>query len=105
VLDEQAATALGRDYRPPFLRYLAHRDEAGLRSAYELGRQAITRNVGLLALVRIHNDVFLEVLATANTLDAADDIARAASCFLVEALAAFEMTHRAFPTRRRGADR
>ena len=99
MLDEQA-TALRRDYRPPFLRYLTRQDEAGLRSAYELGRQAIIRNVGLLALVRIHNDVFLEVLATARTPEAAEDIAHAACCFLIEALAPFEMTQRALPTRR-----
>jgi hypothetical protein len=95
--DERAR--LERDYRPPFLRYLARQDEAGLRSAYELGRQALIRDVGLLGLVRIHNDVFLDVLGTARTLEAAGGIARAASCFLFEALASFEMTQRAFPRR------
>lgn len=87
-------TALRRDYAPPFLAYLAHENEAGLRSAYELGRQAMSQSIGLLGLVRVHNDVFLDVMRTAQTPKAAEDIARAASEFLFEALAPFEMMQR-----------
>ena len=68
----------------------------GLRSAYELGRVAMRCSVGLLDLVRIHNEVFLEAMATARTPESAQDVARAASTFLVEALSSFEMTQRGF---------
>lgn len=87
---------LRRDYTPPFLAYLTTQDEVGLRSAYELGRVAMRRSVGILDLVRIHNEVFLEAIGTAPTPEAARDVARAASTFLVEALASFEMTQRGF---------
>ena len=90
---------LRRDYRPRLLAYLTNQDEGGRRSAYELGRQAPTHGVGLLVLVRVHNEVFLEVIATARTADAAEQVARAASSFLFEALSSFEMTQRAFSER------
>lgn len=98
-MSSEAEARLLLDYRPPFLAYLAHQDEAGLRAAYELGRQAVGRHVGLLGLVRIHNQVFLEVIDTVRTPDAARETAQDASSFLFEALAPFEMTHRAFPGR------
>ena len=85
-----------RNYRPPFLSYLVRGDEAGLRAAYELGRQALSLEVGLLGLVTVHNEVFLEVLAAERTAESALRTARAASAFLVEALASFEMTQRGF---------
>ncbi len=97
----EAETRLLLDYRPPFLAYLARQDEGGLRAAYELGRRAMGRHVGLLGLVRIHNQVFLDVIATARSPEAAAETARAASSFLFEALAPFEMTQRSLP--RRGA--
>ena len=88
--------ALRRDYVPPFLSYLAHQDEAGLRAAYELGRRAMSSGIGLIDLVRIHNEALSEVLPTARTVAEAGDLAHAASVFLVEALASFEMAQRGF---------
>jgi hypothetical protein len=85
-----------RDYTPRFLAFLARDDEAGLRAAYELGRRALGEDVGLLGLVRAHNEVFLEVLGTARSAEEASRIAAAASSFLLEAVASFEMTQRAF---------
>jgi hypothetical protein len=85
-----------RDYTPPFLSYLVREDEAGLRSAYELGRAAMSRGVGLMGLVTVHNEVFLDVLSAERTVASATQVARAACAFLVEALASFEMTQRGF---------
>ena len=87
---------LRRDYVPPFLSYLANHDEAGLRAAYELGRQAMSRGIGLLDLVRIHNEALSDVLPTARSVAEAADLALAASVFLVEALGSFEMAQRGF---------
>jgi hypothetical protein len=87
---------LRRDYRPPFLSYLTNLDERGLTAAYELGRRAMLRRLGLLELVRVHNEVYVEVVSDARTLSEAQGLARAASAFLLEALAPFEMTQRGF---------
>jgi hypothetical protein len=86
----------GRDYAPAFLQYLSEGGERGRRAAYELGRRAISERLSILDLARIHHGVLLEVLKTQQTAQELEDIARAASEFLVEALAVFEMTHRGF---------
>jgi hypothetical protein len=88
-----------RDYAPAFLQYLSARDEPGRKVAYELGRRAIRERLSLLDLARIHHSVLLEVLKTHRTSQELEVIARAASEFLVEALAVFEMTHRGFTER------
>jgi Phosphoserine phosphatase RsbU, N-terminal domain len=87
---------LRRDYRPPFLSYLTHLDERGLSAAYDLGRRAMLRRLGLLELVRVHNEVYVEVMSEARDLSEAQALAKAASAFLLEALAPFEMTQRGF---------
>ena len=85
-----------RDYAPAFLQYLAEGGEPGRRTAYELGRRAISERLSILELARIHHTVLLEVLKTHRTSNELEHIARAASEFLVEALAVFEMTNRGF---------
>lgn len=87
---------LRRDYAPLLLKYLARQDEAGLRSAYELGREAMSRSVGLLEVVRVHNETYLEVMSTVREVHEAQEVARAASAFLLELIAAFEMAQRGF---------
>ncbi len=85
-----------RDYAPAFLQYLSERGERGLEAAYELGRRAIREQLSVLDLARIHHAMLLEVLRTHRTPDELENIAQAASEFLVEALAVFEMTQRGF---------
>jgi hypothetical protein len=85
-----------RDYAPAFLQYLAEGGEPGRRAAYELGRRAVGERLSILDLARIHHTVLLDVLKTHRTPHELEHIARAASEFLVEALAVFEMAHRGF---------
>jgi hypothetical protein len=85
-----------RDYAPAFLQYLTQGGEPGRRMAYELGRRAVSEHLSLLDLARIHHLVLLDVLKTHRTPNELEHIARAASEFLVEALAVFEMAHRGF---------
>jgi hypothetical protein len=85
-----------RDYAPVFLQYLSDRGERGRRAAYELGRRAIGEQLSVLDLARIHHIVLLDVLKTHRTAGELEQIAQAASEFLVEALAVFEMTQRGF---------
>jgi hypothetical protein len=86
------------------LRYLAQQDEAGLKSAYELGRGAMRESVGLLEVVRVHNEEFLDVLAPVRDLDEAQSIARPAAALLIELIASFEMSQRGFMDVRLGRD-
>jgi Phosphoserine phosphatase RsbU, N-terminal domain len=85
-----------RDYTPPLLAHLGQPHERTLLSAYELGRRAMTAELGLLTLVRVHHDVLLEVLASARDVEEATALVSGASSFLAEALASFEMGQRGF---------
>jgi len=99
-----AVERLRLDYAPLLLRYLAQRDEAGLQSAYELGRRAMRDSVGLLDTVRVHNELFLEVLASVHDIEEGMDVARASATLLIDLVAAFEMSQRRFMDDRRAED-
>ncbi len=86
---------LRQNYYVGFLRYLGRRDEPVLSSAYDLGRAALSSGVSLLDVVQIHHSVLLEVLRGTGGHELSD-VAEAASTFLVEVLASFDMTRRAF---------
>jgi hypothetical protein len=83
---------------------VAQRDESGLQAAYELGRRAMEESVGLLDVVRVHNDLFLEVLGTARHLDEVTDLTEAASTLLIDLVASFDVAQRGFMAVRRGAE-
>jgi Phosphoserine phosphatase RsbU, N-terminal domain len=85
--------ALTRDYRAAFLRYLPRREEAALTRGYELGRGAVTAGVSILDLARIHHEILLEVLRDTRAEEIVD-VASAASEFLLEVLAIYDMTQR-----------
>lgn len=85
--------ALKRDYRTAFLRYLPRHDEVPLTQAYELGRRAIASRVSLLDILVIHHAVLAETLQETPAETA--DILAAASTFLAEALAPYDMAQRA----------
>jgi len=90
----EAVDRFRRDYAPLMLRYLAQRDEAGLQAAYELGRRAMRDSVGLLDTVRVHHELFLDVLATARDTAEVLELAQAATALLTDLIAAFEMSQR-----------
>jgi hypothetical protein len=85
-----------RDYTPPLLAYLGQPQERTLLAAYELGRRAMSAELGLLTLVRVHHEVLLEVLTSVRDVEEATSIVSGASSFLAEALAPFEMGQRGF---------
>lgn len=84
-----------RDYAPLMLRYLSQRDEVGLGLAYELGRDAMRQSIPLLDVVRVHQELFLDVLATVRDPEEAQSVAHAASALLIDLIASFEMSQRA----------
>lgn len=86
---------LSRNYRTAFLRYLPRRDEAPLHEGYELGRRAVADGVSMLELAQVHHEVFLEVLRDTRP-DDLTRVATAASEFLLEVLATYDMAQRRF---------
>lgn len=82
-----------QNYAAAFTRFLIHRDEAALAAAYELGRHALERGIGLLDVVAIHHGV---VLDARPGLEGPQELVEAGAAFLVEVLASFDMAHRAF---------
>ena len=92
------------DYTPLMLRYLSQRDESSLRLAYELGRDAMRDSIGLLDVVRVHHEVFLDVLATVRDTEEAQVVASAAADVLIDLIASFEMSQRAFTESRSPQD-
>ena len=84
--------AARRNYHAAFLGHLLHRDEASLRTGYEIGRRAVVDGVSMLELAKIHHQVFRDVLAETRPTEL-DDVAGAASEFFLEVLATYHMTH------------
>jgi Phosphoserine phosphatase RsbU, N-terminal domain len=85
-----------RDYRAAFLRSLARREESALNAGYEIGRAALAGGLSLLDVVRVHHEVLTEVLC-AGPADEVALVAGAASDFLLEVLASYDMAQRGFP--------
>ncbi len=53
-------------------------------------------SVGLLDVVRVHNELFIEVLAGVRDIDEAREVARASTALLIDLLASFVMSQRGF---------
>lgn len=81
--------------------YVADGTETDLRTAYELGREAVVRELSVLDLTLAHHDALLEALGEANA--DVDHVVRAAAAFVLESLAAFEMVRRGFDEAREAA--
>jgi hypothetical protein len=90
---------LHRDHRAAFLRHLGRRREASLHAGYELGRSALAADISLLEVIRVHHDVLIEVLRDTPP-DDVEDVAAAASDFLLEVVASFDMSQRRSPSGR-----
>ena len=85
-----------QNYRAAFLCYLPRREEAPLHLGYKIGRSAVVDGLSLLDVAQIHHAVFLEVLRDTRSEDLTT-VATAASEFLVEVLATYDMTQRSIP--------
>lgn len=78
--------------------YLAHRNEAHLQLAYELGRCGLADGISMLDLASVHHQAVADVLRHTAPTDR-PSVVRAAAGFLIETLSPFEMTHRCFRER------
>ena len=88
---------LHRDHRAAFLRHLGRpEEESALAAGYQLGRSALAAHISLLEVVRVHHDVLIEVLRD-TPADEVPAVAQAASDFLLELVASYDMSQRRSP--------
>jgi hypothetical protein len=76
--------------------YLRDPNETSLRVAYELGREAVRRQLSVLDLAVAHQDALSSVLAGASGAAAVQQLAGGAGDFFLESLSSFEMVQRGF---------
>jgi GAF domain-containing protein len=83
-------------YESALDRYLSRPSEDTLRGGYELGREAVTREVGVVDLAAVHHEVLLAALRGCSDPEQIERVTREAGDFLLEALSAFEMVQRGY---------
>jgi GAF domain-containing protein len=81
-------------YAAAFAEYLATPSERALQAAYELGREAVGRELSVLELANVHHRVLRSHLARARAGAEVERIADAAAEFFLESLSAYEMVQR-----------
>ncbi len=84
------------EYRAALATYAASGEELQLQSAYELGRSGLNAGLGVLDLVRLHQEALVALVATTTAPVTTVQLARAVETFLLEALSPFEAAHRGF---------
>jgi GAF domain-containing protein len=85
---------LAADYLAGLRAYLADPGEETLRAAYELGRETVGRERGLLDLSVAHDDALAAVLEERVGAAGTGPVVRAAGEFFLECISAFEMVQR-----------
>src|SRR5580704_4252850 len=88
--------SLIKKYQKILHAYLAHENEEHLQKAYDLGRHALSRGLGVLDMVRLHHETLIQLIAFADTPGVAVERAAAVETFLLETLSPFEVAHRGF---------
>lgn len=76
--------------------YLRKPSERSLRAAYELGREAVSRQLSVLDLAVAHQEALLSALVEASGSAETQHVTRAAGDFFLESLSSFEMVQRGF---------
>ena len=77
--------------------------EGTLRTAYELGRDAVADESSVLDLAAVHHDALAVLLSSKPDAAGAADVIPAAAAFYVESLSASEMVQRGFREAREAA--
>lgn len=76
--------------------YLLNSTETSLRVAYELGREAVSRQLSVLDLAIAHQEALGSALANAPGMAEVQQLTRAGGDFFLESLSSFEMVQRGF---------
>jgi signal transduction histidine kinase len=87
---------LEKRYAAVLRKFLAREHEALLEQAYELGRMAIARGLGVLEMVRVHQQSLQALPPAPDGKRQESRTSKAAVAFFLEALSPFEATHRGF---------
>ncbi|MDE3085007.1 MAG: sensor histidine kinase, partial [Verrucomicrobiota bacterium] len=69
---------------------------AHLQQAYELGRVALNREMGVFDMVRLHQEAMVRLIASTEAAVTTAKSAEAVQTFLLETLSPFEAAHRGF---------
>lgn len=83
-------------YESALVDYLRDSSERSLRVAYELGREAVSRQLSMLDLAVVHQEALLAALAETSEPEETLRVTRAAGDFFLESLSSFEMVQRGF---------
>lgn len=86
----------GSAYLLELERYVRNRGEDTLEGAYELGRQALARGMGILEMAAVHRQALLKVMTRSSARQENVEAVARAGEFFAQSVAPFEMTHRAF---------
>jgi hypothetical protein len=97
-----AQNELRRSYASGLQDYLRDPNERTLHAAYELGREAVTRELEVLDLALVHHEALAAALRAADP-DDLERLIRSAAEFLLDSLSAFEMIRRAYTEARDAA--
>jgi PAS domain S-box-containing protein len=93
---KKAWPALLAKYRSALAAYLEREDEEALQRAYELGRRGLNLGLGVVDVVRLHQEALVAIVSRPNPPVANARWAKAVETFLMETLSAFEVAHRGF---------
>jgi signal transduction histidine kinase len=91
-----ARADLEAKYAKALCRYLQRGGEKGLGSAYELGRNAMARNIGALDLVTVHHRVLAGMSSRVPSLAKRQRALKMSGQFLLDTLSPYEMRQRAY---------
>ena len=92
----KSATNIKALYTEGLEQYLSEGGERALRGAYEVGRLALTSEIGLLDMAELHHVALSKILAEDLRRDRAPGGLAEASQFLAESLSAYEMAYRGY---------
>src|SRR5262249_39941852 len=87
---------LSRQYTAMLHAYVALQQETTLQHAYELGREAIANGLGVLDMVRIHQQALAACLSRPPSSEEIIRTLKASETFFMESLSPFEAAHRGF---------
>lgn len=91
---KHGSSQLAGEYAAALRNYLARGSEDALLQAYQSGRGALARGLGVLDLAALHQDALVGALLEMLAAEASQTIVQRAAQFFAESLAPFEMTQR-----------
>jgi signal transduction histidine kinase len=87
--------SLKKQYLQALEAYLGGEGEVALQRAYELGRQAMAGELGILDMIALHHEALASLLLAAPPAEGCIRT-RKGTEFLMQCLSPYEMTHRAY---------